>query len=289
MQTTPIAFDSLGVRSMATFVEARNVRLLIDPAAALAPRRSGLRPHPVEWRRLEEAWSSIVKYAEYADIIVLTHYHYDHHSPKYPEIYRNKTLLLKDPTFNMNPSQMWRASYFLQSIQGLPKEIKQADGKTIKIGGATLRFSPPVTHGVDTRLGYVIEVSVRSGGESLLFTSDVQGPVAEAQVAFILDNPAQTLVVDGPPTYLLGSTFASEALGYVTQNLIKIISGLSKKGLETVILDHHLLRDSAYKEKMKTVYEAGEQSGVKVMSAAEYLGRPVDMLEARRIELYTKQ
>ncbi|MEM1995050.1 MAG: hypothetical protein QXW32_06245 [Nitrososphaerales archaeon] len=287
MLVKPIAFDSLGVRSMATFVETKNVSLLIDPAAALAPKRYGLSPHAVEWLRLDESWASIKKYAEYADILVLTHYHYDHHSPNYPEIFKNKVLIIKDPAENINPSQRWRAAYFLQSIQGLPKEIKQADGKTFSIKGTTLSFSQAVSHGVDTKLGYVVELSVRCGGEIMHFSSDVQGPATKEHTETILDNTPHTLIVDGPPTYLLGSSFADDALSCAIQNLLNITKTLSKKGLGTIILDHHLLRDLGYKEKMHAVYEAGEECGVKVLCAAEYLGKPVDMLEARRRELYT--
>jgi predicted metallo-beta-lactamase superfamily hydrolase len=41
----PLAFDSFGVRSMSTFVETDDLRILIDPGVALAPIRYGLEPH----------------------------------------------------------------------------------------------------------------------------------------------------------------------------------------------------------------------------------------------------
>jgi len=49
-----LAFDSLGTRSMATVVETGSGRILIDPGAALGPRRYGLPPHPIEKERLRE-------------------------------------------------------------------------------------------------------------------------------------------------------------------------------------------------------------------------------------------
>jgi len=55
----PLAFDSFGVRSMATFVETDDLKVLIDPGVALAPVRYGLGPHPLEWQRLDEAWEAI--------------------------------------------------------------------------------------------------------------------------------------------------------------------------------------------------------------------------------------
>jgi len=181
---------------------------------------------------------------------------------------------------------MWRAAYFLQSIQGLPKEIKPAEGRGIRIGETTINFSTAVSHGVDTKLGYVVEVSVKSGGEGVLYTSDVQGPVSEEQVKFILENAPQTLIVDGPPTYLLGGAFREDDLLVANQLLTKVIRSLVTSGLNTVILDHHLLRDLNYKERVKPVYEVGEELGVKLYTAAEFIGKSVDTLEARRKELY---
>jgi predicted metallo-beta-lactamase superfamily hydrolase len=285
---TPIAADSFGVRSMATFIETSSVRLLIDASAALAPKRYGLNPHPIEWQRLDECWREIVSFAASADVVILTHYHYDHHSIHHPEVFKDKRVFIKDPALNVNRSQMWRAAYFLQTIQGLPKEIKPADGKKLRIGETTINFSPAVTHGVDAKLGYVIEVSVKSGGESVLFTSDVQGPVSEEQVKFILENTPQTLIVDGPPTYLIGVSFTEDDLKIASQLLTKIIRSLVTSGLHTIILDHHLLRDLNYREKLKPVYEVGEELGVRLFTAAEFSGRNVDMLEARRKELYKK-
>jgi predicted metallo-beta-lactamase superfamily hydrolase len=37
-----IAFNSMGVRSMATFIETSEGSFLVDPGASLAPRRYGL-------------------------------------------------------------------------------------------------------------------------------------------------------------------------------------------------------------------------------------------------------
>jgi len=71
----PLAYDSLGVRSMATFVETDDVRILIDPAVSLAPLRYGLPPHPMEWKRMEESWEKIKQYAELADVLIVTHYY----------------------------------------------------------------------------------------------------------------------------------------------------------------------------------------------------------------------
>lgn len=75
MSVKPLAFDSFGVRSMATFVETDGLKVLVDPAVALGPRRYGLPPHPVEICRMKETWDEIRRYAALSDLLVITHYH----------------------------------------------------------------------------------------------------------------------------------------------------------------------------------------------------------------------
>ena len=53
MKIKPLAFDSLGVRSTATFVET-DQKITIDPAAALGPKRYRLPPAQIEIDRLLE-------------------------------------------------------------------------------------------------------------------------------------------------------------------------------------------------------------------------------------------
>src|SRR2546425_6685408 len=49
VRVIPLAAESLGVRSMATYVEAGDLGILIDPRATLAPARRGLPPADPEW------------------------------------------------------------------------------------------------------------------------------------------------------------------------------------------------------------------------------------------------
>ncbi len=57
---------------------------------------------------------------------------------------------------------------------------------------------------------------------------------------------------------------------------------LNETGVETLVVDHHLLRDLKWKEKIARVFETGKE----VKTAAEFLGLENDMLEARRKELF---
>lgn len=281
----PLAFDSFGVRSMATFVETDDLKILIDPGVSLAPIRYGLEPHPLEWQRLDETWAVIKQYAEESEVLIVTHYHYDHHDPDYPELYSVKTVFIKHPTQNINRSQKERAALFLEAIKGLPQKLEIADGKSFQLGKTFINFSKAVCHGTNPRLGYITEVSIKSNGEKFLHTSDVEGPSLEDQIGFILEEKPDILFVDGPMTYMLGYRYSLKSLEISNKNLVRAIKETS---LHTMVLDHHFLRDLNYKMRIKPVYEEAEKHGVKVITAAEFSGRKIEMLEALRKELYAK-
>jgi predicted metallo-beta-lactamase superfamily hydrolase len=281
----PLAFDSFGVRSMATFVETDNLKILIDPGVSLAPLRYGLEPHPLEWQRLDETWNVIKQYAQESEVLIVTHYHYDHHDPDCPELYSGKTVFIKHPTQNINRSQRDRAAFFLETIKGLPKRLEIADGKSFQFGETIISFSKAVCHGTNPRLGYVTETCIKCGSEKFLHTSDVEGPSLEEQVAFILSEKPDILFVDGPMTYMLGYRYSFKSLEISNANLVRAIK---ETGVRTLILDHHFLRDINYKMRIKPVYEEAQKHDVKVVTAAEFSGRKIEMLEALRKELYAK-
>ncbi len=56
--------------------------------------------------------------------------------------------------------------------------------------------------------------------------------------------------------------------------------------VQTIIIDHHLLRDSKWKEEIKEVLARAEKTGKKVVTAAGFLGKDEEILEAHRRQLY---
>ena len=266
---------------MATYVEAGDVNILIDPAVALAPNRFGLPPHPVEEKAKLALWRSIKEHVAGADVLVVTHYHYDHIDPNEPEIYSGKTVLLKHPRRMINRSQRERAAAFLASMRGMARKITYADGRSFKFEDTEIRFSKPVPHGATATRGYVVEASIRAD-ETFLFTSDVQGPLLSEQVEFILREKPDLVFVDGPTTYI-DSPYMPLELRDANENLVKIVRDA---GITRLVVDHHLTRDLDYRERIKPVYEAGEDLGVTVECAAEFLSVEPNLLEARRRELY---
>ena len=282
MKVTPIAADSLGARSMCTLVETRDCKVLIDPSVRLGPWRYDLPPHPTEKEKERSLWREIKTAAKTADVLTVSHYHYDHHNPDAPSLYRKKHAYLKDGKRNTNRSQAGRAAHFLAEIRKYPERIAVADGHEFEHGRTLLRFSKAVPHGLDTELGCVVMLSVREGDRCVVHTSDVTGPPLAEHVAFILQEDPDVLICDGPLAYMIDQ-YGEKNVRRSEANLVRILEGTRVK---TLVLEHHLARALNWKAVMPKVFTAAEAAGARVVNAAEFLGRKVEQLEARRYELY---
>src|SRR5262249_48226053 len=108
MKVVPLAAESMGVRSMATFVEVDGVGILIDPGATLAPSRFNLPPADEEWEELRRANDRISAYATRAAIVFVSHYHEDHFRSD-PATYVGRRVLLKDARRMIQGAQARRA------------------------------------------------------------------------------------------------------------------------------------------------------------------------------------
>lgn len=287
MKIIPIAFDSLGTRSMATYVETKDIKILIDPGVSLAPSRYGLPPHKIEIERMEEHWNEILKFSKISNAFIISHYHYDHHNPDDVEIFKDKILFIKHPKEKINLSQKNRAKEFLEKVKEIPKEIIFADGKEFSYGDTKIKFSNPVYHGTNPQLGYVIETLIiekeKNKEFKFIHTSDVEGPSIDDQVNFIIENKVNIVILDGPLSYMLGYRYSKKSLEISIENMKRMIQECP---LEKLIIDHHFLRDLEWKEKISELFEIAEKKGTKILTAAEFLGKENDLLEARRKELY---
>ncbi|WP_048092215.1 hypothetical protein [Geoglobus acetivorans] len=280
MKIVPLAFDSMGVRSMATFVETKDVSITIDPGVALGPRRYGLPPHPLEIQQMDVLWETVKSHVEKSDIVAVTHYHYDHHNPKEPEILKTRRILLKHPEKNINFSQKRRARYFLSLLDR--NSVGTSDGARIVEGNTIIEFSNAVPHGTDSKLGYVTMVFVDDGSGTFVHTSDVEGASLEEQINWLLKKDAEIVVMDGPMTYMLGYRYSHESLNRSIENLERLMQG----NLKVLVIDHHLTRDLKWRDNVSEVFDKARDYGVKVLSAAEFAGLRENLLEARRRELY---
>jgi len=281
-----LAFESMGVRSMATIVRTRDVIIAIDPSAALAPRRFGLPPHMLEAKALLEAFRIIEDRVRDCDIVIVTHYHYDHHDPgKFMDlsVLKGKKLVIKNPSARINASQRARAYRFLKLVRGLVSEISVGDGTEISIGRTRITISSPVPHGESPRLGYVLEICIDDGEERMLFTSDIEGAPLPQQIEPFYSCKPRIAVVDGPPTYLAGYKFGTSSLEQSIANLAKVVE---EPWLETMVLDHHSARELEFKEKMMPLFEKATKLGKRILLASQFMGREPLLLEARRRDLF---
>jgi len=295
IKVTPVGFESLGVRSMCTYVETPDIRVLIDPGASLGPRFR-LLPHPLEYRALRSCRRRIKQLAARADVATASHYHFDHISPALGsdatwtwsdretalEIYGGKQLLVKDIREKINYAQRKRGWIFQKIMRDVAKSIEACDGKAYRFGETTLRFSNPVVHGEDEGgLGWVLMLTITFAGEKLMHCPDVQGPLSPGTLDIILAEKPQVAIVGGPPTYLMGFKISQERIGRAVENLAALA-----RHLPLVVLDHHLLRDEKWREVAAPAFEAAATSGCKMVTAAESVGRRNRLLESQRRRLY---
>ena len=114
MEFSPIWFDSLGAKSSCVLVKT-DLNILIDPGVAVMhPSFPAAKAQKISW--YEEARSKIKSAAKEADVIVISHYHYDHFTDFDEGIYTGKLILAKNPNEYINDSQRSRAEEFFGKI-----------------------------------------------------------------------------------------------------------------------------------------------------------------------------
>lgn len=341
MQFQLLWFDSLGAKSVATLVKTPDVSILIDPGAAvMQPSFPATSVQKAKWKA--KATKKIIKASKKADIIILTHYHYDHYFPRRMDLYEGKTLLVKSPNEYINDSQRDRSQTFFQRIckefgkeelkeklrerkekeypdplSNLPLarekdfgdyherreellekwrerfyrrvenwhevkwippmdlgdvDIRFADGNTYQFGNTRIRFSRPLFHGIEySRVGWVIAPVITYNGEKIIHSSDLNGVYIEDYAKWLWEEDPHVLILDGPPTYMLGYMLNKINLRRCVRNTCKILKRTSN--LDLMIYDHHLLREKKYKKRTKKVWETGKHEDVQVVTSAGYKGK----------------
>ena len=271
IKVTPLASESFGVRSMCTLVETPDITVLLDAGISLCPYRFSLPPHPIEFQTIQKLRNCIAEAADKAQIVTISHYHFDHHTPSFEDwvmnwteanetarqIYHDKVVLAKNPKDKINASQRQRAWMFQKTGGKHAKALESADGKTFTYGKTTLRFSEAVAHGSeDSMLGYVIMAVVECDGERFMFAPDVQGPMSNRTLELILAAQPAVLMLGGPPFYLGGFRVEEAQLQNGLRNLSAIV-----EAVPTVVLEHHALRDESWKQKITPISEHASTLG----------------------------
>jgi predicted metallo-beta-lactamase superfamily hydrolase len=298
IKVTPLAAESFGVRSMCTFIETPDVKVLLDAGISLCPKRFGLPPHPIEFKTIDRLRRRIAEAAGNAEVVTISHYHFDHHTPSFEDwlvnwteanetarqIYQAKTVLMKNPKEKINASQRQRAWLFQKTGGKHAKKLETADGKTFAFGKSTLlRFSEPVPHGPeDSMLGWVVMALIECDGERFMFAPDVQGPMSTHTLELIKAAKPQAIMIGGPPFYLGGFKVDEAKLRLGLTNLVSVV-----ENVPLTILEHHALRNEDWQQRTKQVYDATLKAGHNVMTAAEFAGQENAFLESKRKKLYT--
>ena len=293
-----MAAESLGVRSMCTLVETPDITVLLDAGVSVAPYRFSLLPHPIEFQTLARLRRSIEEAAGRAEVVTISHYHFDHHTPSYEDwlanwteatesarrIYQDKLVIMKNPKDKINPSQRERAWMFQKTGGRLAKGLSVADGREFVFGGTVMRFSEAVSHGPeDAFLGWVVMASIECSGECFMHAPDVQGPMSARAMEIVLAEKPDVLMVGGPPFYLSGFKVDEGQIQKGLSNLVKIV-----ETVPITMLEHHALRDAHWREKAELVLSASEKAGHLLVTGAEYVGAKNTFLESRRKELYAE-
>ena len=282
MKIDLLAFDSFSNRSMATIIET-DVKIAIDPSVAIAPKRYGLSPSQIELEELNKKIDEISKLK--FDIGIITHYHWDHcpnPNEKHFDIFKNNNFFLIKDYNKTNKSQNFRAKKVINKAREINNKIKFkiADNKTFEFNNTLIEFSKPLNHGPTELLGKVFMVKVSFKDDNIVFASDIQGINDNETLNELLKMNPKILIMSGPATYHY--KWQERFTKISIQNTLRLIE---KTQVKTIILDHHLLRDLNYKEKMKKLYEKAEIFGCKIMTAAEFMGKENLQLEAYRREL----
>jgi len=280
MKIVPLAAESLGVRSMATYVEAGGTGVLIDPGATLAPSRFNLPPADEEWEALRRANDRISAYAARAGIIFISHYHEDHFRHD-PGGYAGRWVLAKDPRRMIAGAQGRRASDLWREI-GRAARLESADGREHEGTKLSFRVSPPLAHGIEgTTLGYVVAITLIDPAERFrfVFASDVQGPLSRVATAYLIRERPHLLYLSGPPSYL-EKQVGTAVIDHGIDNLRRVIDATGCR----VIMDHYALRDANAADRFGALWEEG-----RVVTAARYLGVRETALEGKRHILWATQ
>jgi hypothetical protein len=296
IRVAPLASESFGVRSMCTLVETPDVTVLLDAGVSLCPYRFSLPPHPVEFQTIAKLRGKIAEAADKAEVVTISHYHFDHHTPSYEDwlvnwteanltarqIYQDKTVLVKNPKEQISASQRQRAWLFQKTGGKYAKKLEAADGKAFSYGETTLSFSEPVPHGSeDSMLGWVLMTVVEYKDERFMFAPDVQGPMSQCTLELILKAEPTVIMLGGPPLYLEGFRVGTAQLEQGLRNLERVVAAVP-----VVILEHHVLRDESWRQKLTEPYGQASKAGHSVVTAAEYLGSENVFLESKRRQLY---
>lgn len=280
MQIEILGCESFGARSLACVVKTDERTILIDPGVALARVRSGLLPHPREIAAAFRIREKVLSTFGQATDVVISHFHGDHMPMRAEDPYQ----LPMEALPSLNGINFWCKGS--EKISGLSLKrrhelsdflgfsLPASEGKKFDC----MEFSSPVPHGAREKgFGTVMMTRICEGDEVFVHSSDIQLLNREAILKVLAWEPT-IVFASGPPLYL--SQRIPEAGKEASENAF-----LLARHVDTLILDHHLLRSFKGYSWLKEL--AGKVEN-RVICAAEFMGKTPELLEAQRKALYEK-
>jgi len=271
--------ESLGVRGLSCAVEVKGRKIVIDPGLALGYRRYGLLPHPVQVAVGEQVRRKIVAALKDATDAVMSHFHGDHiplpdanpyqlKAQQVAPLCRAIRVWTKGPE-GLSPNMARRRESLSKALdRDLPIAEGHRDGP--------MAFSPPVLHGgPHSNLGTVVMTRIEGKDDVFAHASDIQ-LLGEEAVSLILAWRPDIVLVGGPPLYLPWLSLEQRKRAW--ENALRLA-----RGVETLILDHHLLRSE---KGLSWLDRLSSETGRRVICGADFMGCPRRLLEARRRQLY---
>ncbi|NQT26479.1 hypothetical protein HQ585_14090 [candidate division KSB1 bacterium] len=286
MKITPVASDSMGSRSMATFVETDPLSIFINPGADLAKMRLGYVPHQLEEYQLEKHLERIHLYIESAKICIITRYTRTYCSMDHPELFQDKVLLMKNPNGQIHVDERKKAFDLLNRIKGLPREVIYIDGRSFDIGQTRFSFSDPVKIVDEGETAYTISLSMRFEKTTLVHTSGSQGLSSPVVRDFIKEQNPNVLYLDGPALYQLDTKASQVELDKLSAELENLYQS---SDIKDVILDHHFIREQKWQNRMDILSANAAKHNVQIQTAAEFRGEENNPFESRRNQLYESE
>jgi predicted metallo-beta-lactamase superfamily hydrolase len=271
--------ESLGVRGLACVVETQDRKIVIDPGLALGYQRDGFLPHPAQVAVGEQIRRRIIAELEDATDVVMSHFHGDHvplpdanpyqlQAQQVAPLCRTTRLWAKG-TEGLSPSMVHRRAALGET---LGREIPDSEGQK----DGPLAFSLCVPHGKPhSHLGTVMITRIEGEDAVFVHASDIQ-LLDDRAVSLILDWRPDIALVGGPPLYLSKLSLAQRAVAWANAKRLA-------RHVDTLILDHHLLR---CEEGLSWLDRLSSETGQQVVCAADFMGQPRCLLEARRAQLY---
>jgi len=241
-------------------------------------RRHGFLPHPFQVAVGAGVRQRIIEELRGATDVVISHFHGDHCPLYNPNPYQLGIEPVKGALSNC---RIWvKGADDGRFIQQRRREAMATEKELPAAEGARegfLELSLPVPHGRQEQNDNTVMMSrVEEEGEVFVHASDIQ-LFDERTIVQILDWSPDIVLVSGPPLYLFSSSSETQR-EEVWQNAMELT-----KNVETLIVDHHLLRSE---EGVEWLSELNRFTKNRVLSAAAFMRREPLFLEAWRKELY---